>query len=167
MDTTSATQLYAKRFIPLESDPPALNDLMYGLGVSSRFMFTDVWTVDDPVQLSTMSRPAYALILVLPACEAYERHRQAGRDSGKTTEDLEREKIIWMRQTIDMACGLYAVLHATSNSATSNFISTWILAIEDSCADYVCLTSPRFIPQQTRDLVGYQARGSTRRLERS
>ena len=66
MDITSATQPYAKHFIPLESDPPVLNDLMYGLGVSGCLDFNDVWSIDDPVQLSSISRPVYALILVLP-----------------------------------------------------------------------------------------------------
>ena len=123
MDITSGAKLYAKRFIPLESDPPVLNDLMYGLGVSGHLALTDVWSIDDPLQLSTISRPVYALILVLPICEEYERHRQSIPGSSTNTEDSEGEEIIWIQQTIDMACGLYAILHATCNSATSNFIS--------------------------------------------
>ena len=91
MDITNATELYAKRFIPLESDPLVLNDLMYGLGVSGCLALTDVWSIDDPVQLSTISRPVYALILVLPTCEEYERHRRSNRGSGKNTEDSNGE----------------------------------------------------------------------------
>ncbi len=124
MDITNATQPYAKHFIPLESDPPVLNDLMYGLGVSGCLAFTDVWSIDDPVQLSSISRPVYALILILPTCEEYERHRLSSRGSGNTTEDTKGEEIIWIRQTIDNACGLYAILHATCNSATRDFIGT-------------------------------------------
>ncbi len=120
----TATQPYAKQFIPLESDPPVLNDLMYGLGVSGCLAFTDVWSIDDPVQLSSISRPVYALILILPTCEEYERHRLSSRGSGNTTEDTKGEEIIWIRQTIDNACGLYAILHATCNSATRDFIGT-------------------------------------------
>ncbi|KAL2041986.1 hypothetical protein N7G274_005174 [Stereocaulon virgatum] len=122
MDNTDATKLYAKRFIPLESDPLVLNDLMYGLGVSGCLTLTDVWSIDDALQLSTISRPVYALILVLPTCEEYERHRRSNRGSSENTEDLKGEEIVWIQQTIDMACGLYAILHATCNSATSNFI---------------------------------------------
>ena len=131
MDITNATKLYAKRFIPLESDPLVLNDLMYGLRVSGCLALTDVWSIDDPVQLSTISRPVYALVLVLPTCEEYERHRRSNRGSGKNTEDSKGEEIIWIRQTVDMACGLYAILHATCNSATSNFIGSSSFAVKD------------------------------------
>ena len=92
--TNTATQLYAKQFIPLESDPPVLNDLMYGLGVSGCLTLTDVWSIDDPVQLSSISRPVYALILVLPTCEEYERHRRSSRILGDITKDSMREEVI-------------------------------------------------------------------------
>ena len=122
MDATGALKLYAKRFIPLESDPLVLNDLMYGLGVSGCLALTDVWAIDDPTQLSTIPRPVYALILVLPTCEEYEKHRRSNRGLDKDIEELNGEEIIWIRQTIDMACGLYAILHATCSAATSQFI---------------------------------------------
>ncbi len=85
MDITSATQPYAKHFIPLESDPPVLNDLIYGLGVSGCLALTDVWSIDDPIQLSSLSRPVYALILVLPTYAESEQHRRFSRGSGDTT----------------------------------------------------------------------------------
>ena len=88
-----ATQLYAKQFIPLESDPPVLNDLMYGLGVSGCLALTDVWSIDDPVQLSSISRPVYALILVLPTCEEYERHRRSSRGLGDIAGDSLGEEV--------------------------------------------------------------------------
>ncbi len=131
MDITNATQLYAKHFILLESDPPVLNDLMYGLGVSGCLAFTDVWSTDDPVQLSSISRPVYTLILVLPTCQEYERHRLSSRGSGNTTEDTKGKGIIWIRQTIDNACGLYAILDATCNSAARDFIDTSSTAIKE------------------------------------
>ena len=131
MDITSATQPYAKHFIPLESDPPVLNDLMYGLGVSGCLAFTDVWSIDDPVQLSSISRPVYALILVLPTCAEYERHRRSSRGPSDTTGEIKGEEMIWIRQTIDNACGLYAILHATCNPETREFIGTWSIVIRE------------------------------------
>ena len=77
MDYKSATQSYAKCLTPLESDPPLLSDLMHDLGVSNSLALTDVWSIDDPVQLSFTSRPVFALILVLPTSDEYERHRQS------------------------------------------------------------------------------------------
>ncbi len=122
--TKIATQLYAKCFVPLESNPLVLNDLMYGLGVSRSLALTDVWSIDDPIQLSLISRPVFALILVLPTSERYERHRQSTRVPIRIAEDLsgEGEEVIWIRQTIDNACGLYAILHATCNFETRKFI---------------------------------------------
>ena len=131
MDITNATKLYAKRFIPLELDPLVLNDLIYVLGVSGYLTLTDVWLIDNPVQLSTILRPVYALILVLPICEEYERHRWSSRGSGKNIEDPNGEEIIWIRQTIDMACGLYTILYITYNSVTSNFIGLSSIAIKE------------------------------------
>lgn len=131
MDITSATQPYAKHFIPLESDPPVFNDLMYGLGVSGCLAFTDVWSIDDPVQLSSISRPVYALILVLATCAEYERHRRSSRGPGDTTGEIKGEEMIWIRQTIDNACGLYAILHATCNPETREFIGTWSIATRE------------------------------------
>ncbi len=137
MDITNTTKLYPKRFIPLESDPLVLNDLMYGLGVSGCLALTDVWSIDDPIELSTISRPVYALILVLPTCEEYERHRRSDGGLGQHTEDSNRGGIIWIRQTIDMACGLYAIIHATCNSATSNFIGLSSMLVKELSVDHM------------------------------
>lgn len=115
--------------IPLESDPPVLNDLMYGLGVSSCLALTDVWSIDDSVQLSSISRPVYALILVLPTCAEYERHRQSSKGPGAGAGEMKGEDILWIRQTIDNACGLYAILHATCNPGTRRFLGRWSIAI--------------------------------------
>ena len=62
-------QPYAKCFIPLESDPSVLNDLMYDLGVSTTLALVDVLSIEDPALLSVISRPALALILVLPTSD--------------------------------------------------------------------------------------------------
>jgi len=124
MDITIVTQPYAKHFIPLESDPAVLNDLMYGLGVSGCLAFTDVWSIDDSVQLSSISRPVYALILVLPTFAEYERHRRSSRGPGDTTGEIKGEEMIWIRQTIDNACDLYVILHAICNPETREFIDT-------------------------------------------
>jgi ubiquitin carboxyl-terminal hydrolase L3 len=132
MDHTNvATQSYLKSFIPLESDPSVLNDLMYGLGISSSLALTDVWSIDDPIQLTLIPRPAFALILVLPTSEEYERHRRSTRVPIGITEDSKGEEVIWIRQTIDNACGLYAILHATCNFETRAFIGMSIMLTED------------------------------------
>ncbi len=125
--TNTTTRVYAKHLIPLESDPLVLNDLMYGLGVSTSLALTDVVSIDNPIQLSFISRPVIALILVLPTSEEYERHRRSAGKTVKVAEDPKAEGVIWFRQTIDNACGLYAILHATCNFETRGFIGISIM----------------------------------------
>ncbi len=115
MEITNATQLYAKHYIPLESNPSVLNDLMYGLGVSGSLTLTDVWEINDPIQLSLIPRLVLALILVLPTSEKYESHRRSANVSTDTAEDPMQESVVWLRQIINNACGLYAILHAICN----------------------------------------------------
>ena len=101
---------YVKRFVPLESNPVEMTALMHGLGVSDSLELVDVWSIDDPLQLSVIPRPVLALILVLPASEQYEKRRAATLQTN--TKDPEQGDLIWIKQTIDNACGLYAILHA-------------------------------------------------------
>lgn len=128
MDSTDSTKKrYAKAFIPLESNPSVLNDLMHSLGASDSLALSDVWSVDDPTLLGLMSRPVFAFILVLPTSEEYERHRQSTKVHSDSAEDSKGEEIVWLRQTINNACGLYAILHAVCNLEAREFISMLIM----------------------------------------
>ncbi|KAL9027760.1 MAG: hypothetical protein Q9196_003764 [Gyalolechia fulgens] len=119
---TTATSPYAKCFIPLESDPSVLNDLMYDLRVSKSLALVDVVSIEDPALLGVIPRPALALILVLPTSDGYERHRRSTKKMVEGAGDLKTEAIIWLRQTIDNACGLYAILHAICNFESTGYI---------------------------------------------
>lgn len=109
-------QRYQKHFIPLESNPEVFTELIHKLGVAESLCFQDVFSLDDPGLLALIPRPVYALILVFPTSPAYEdkveredagleEYRQSGTD----------EEIMFFRQTINNACGLYAILHAVCN----------------------------------------------------
>lgn len=43
-----------------------------------------------------------------------------GRSGGEA--EVEEEPVMWFRQSINNACGLYAILHAISNGESRNFI---------------------------------------------
>ncbi|KAL9608873.1 MAG: hypothetical protein Q9167_006309 [Letrouitia subvulpina] len=124
--TITATQSYAKCFIPLESDPSVLNDLMYDLGVSTTLALVDVVSIEDPTLLGVISRPALALILVLPTSDEYEEHRQTIKGTFEVAEDTRAGEVFWFRQTIDNACGLYAILHAICNFETKDYIKAFL-----------------------------------------
>lgn len=110
--------VYRKHFIPLESNPEVFTQLMNDLGVPS-LQFQDVLSLDDPF----LFRTVFALILVLPTTDAYE--RQSSDDEANRQEYVGRgnkEDVVWFKQTINNACGLYAVLHAVSNGKARSFI---------------------------------------------
>ncbi|OJD27499.1 hypothetical protein ACJ73_01112 [Blastomyces percursus] len=82
---------YKKHYIPLESDPEIFTGLIHDLGVSSSLKFVDVCSLDDE-----------ALSLVQAPCPS-----------------TNSNSPVLSRQTIDNACGLYAILHTVCNVASS------------------------------------------------
>ncbi len=123
MSTTPAKQSYRKHYIPLESNPEIFTELIHKLGVSSALEFVDIYSIDDPELLAFVPRPVYALMLVFPTDGNYDsrvRMEETARRpySGKGDD----EKVIWFKQTINNACGLYGILHAVSNGDASRFI---------------------------------------------
>ncbi|EDU45000.1 ubiquitin carboxyl-terminal hydrolase isozyme L1 [Pyrenophora tritici-repentis Pt-1C-BFP] len=86
------------------------------------FSFHDVLSIDDPELLAFIPRPALALVLVFPTTTTYEKHK---KDEEETMEDYAKsglqEEVIWYKQTINNACGLYGILHAVSNGDARDF----------------------------------------------
>lgn len=113
--------IYHKHFIPLESNPEVFTALIHKLGVSPSLCFEDVLSLDDPEPLAFLPRPVHALILIIPTTEEYEQ-RISIEDSGTTDclDDRDEEAVVFFRQTINNACGLYAVLHAVCNSGVED-----------------------------------------------
>ncbi|KAH3920638.1 hypothetical protein HBI56_219460 [Parastagonospora nodorum] len=107
---------YRKHFIPLESNPELFTELIHKLGLSKSLEFQDVLSLDDPDLLAFLPRPAYALILVFPTTELYEK-RVRDEDSilQMIDGDLPDGDVLFFKQTINNACGLYAILHAVCN----------------------------------------------------
>lgn len=115
---------YRKHFIPLESNPEVFTQLIHQLGVSTSLAFHDVLSIDDPDLLALIPRPALALVLVFPTSTAYEEQKakdEISRDDYVGSGD--EEPVMWYRQTINNACGLYGILHAVSNGDARHFIS--------------------------------------------
>lgn len=128
---------HRKHYIPLESNPGLFTQLIHQLGVSPSLAFQDVLSINDPDLLAFIPRPALALILVFPTSDAYEvakAKEEELRDeydrvggmmmSGgeAEVEKEEEEPVVWFRQSINNACGLYAILHAISNGESRKFI---------------------------------------------
>ena len=123
----SEERTYCKPFIPLESNPEVFTELVHKLGVSESLCYQDVFSLDDPDLLAFIPRPAYALVLVFPTTEAYEaRCEQEEARTGPYEGNGESEPVVWYKQTIYNACGLYALLHGISNGAAREHIGTCI-----------------------------------------
>lgn len=115
---------YAKHFIPLESDPEIFTELAHSLGLSEDWSFHDVLSLEDPDLLTMVPRPVHALVLVFPTSEAYET-RKVEEEATRDDYDANSidEPVIWFRQTINNACGLYGLLHAVCNEPPVGLIS--------------------------------------------
>ncbi|KAF2760485.1 ubiquitin carboxyl-terminal hydrolase, family 1 [Pseudovirgaria hyperparasitica] len=110
--------MYEKHFIPLESDLQVSNELLRDLGVRTSLRFEDVMTLDNPLLLPTS---ALALILIFPTSETYE-CRKSREEASSKEDDISDTGLIWFRQSINNACGLYAILHAMYNSGAKHLM---------------------------------------------
>lgn len=119
---------YSKTFIPLESNPQIFTSLAHNLGASLGLKFTEVYSLDDGDD-EPKKGEILAYILAFPTSENCEDERAAEgekdvSDKEKEEEEEEEEKdVIWLRQTIHNACGLYALLHAVCNGKARKLIS--------------------------------------------
>jgi ubiquitin carboxyl-terminal hydrolase L3 len=112
----SPQRTYRKHFIPLESNPDVFTELVHKLGIAQSLSFQDVLSLDDPELLAFIPRPAYGLVLVFPTTEPYEKRcAQVEASLGEYQGSGPEEPVIFWKQTINNACGLYALLHAITN----------------------------------------------------
>ncbi|GIZ37628.1 hypothetical protein CKM354_000107100 [Cercospora kikuchii] len=117
-----------KTFVPLENNPEVFTDLIKRLGVSSDIGFYDVYSIDDPGLLSMVPRPVHALIFISPGNVYWSVRKVHDGYDGQTrtlTYDAsgEDEPVMWFRQTIGNACGLYSLIHAVGNGSSKDFIT--------------------------------------------
>ena len=114
---------YRKSFFPLESHPDVFTEVTHGLGVSPSLTWADVLSTDEPEILAMTPRPALALVLVFPCTPTYNEQKKADENKRDTYEGKgPDEPIVWWKQTIYNACGLYGILHAISNGEASQHI---------------------------------------------
>jgi ubiquitin carboxyl-terminal hydrolase L3 len=114
---------YRKHFIPLESNPELFTSLIHRLGVSKTLAFHDVMSLDDSQLLAFIPRPVYALILVFPTSTTYESElAEKDKDKAEYIQSGDEETVVWYRQTINNACGLYGILHSVSNGGARALI---------------------------------------------
>ena len=92
--------------------------LLHKLGLSPNLAFHDVFSIDDPDLLAFIPRPAHALLLVFPVSATFEKFkREEDQDKQEYSGSGDGEEVVWYKQTIGNACGLFGLLHGVSNGA--------------------------------------------------
>lgn len=134
-------QAYRKHFIPLESNPEVFTKLIHSLGVSESLEFQDVLSLDN-ADLLAFPRPVRALILVFPTTDAYE---MRVREEDTRVEPYEGNEadgdVLFFKQTINNACGLYAVLHAVCNGGAMAELGMCLIGWTHAHAMLTCLST--------------------------
>lgn len=115
---------YRKSFIPLESNPTVFTSLIHKLGLAPSLSFQDVYSISDAELLALIPRPAHALILVCPMSEAYGEEEEDEGEVDAYEGCGEEEEVVYFKQTIWNACGLYALLHGVCNGSAREYIGT-------------------------------------------
>lgn len=97
-----------------------------------------------------MSRPAGECIpVVFPTSATYDENDLAEKDKSKPEHQQsgDEERVVWYRQTINNACGLYGLLHAVSNGGAREYISkSFLMPIRKRSMNVLMSPSPRFSP---------------------
>ena len=102
-----------------------MTTLVHKLGLSPSLQFHDVWSIDDPDLLAFVPRPAYALLLIFPVSNTYEKFRhEEDKDKEEYVESGEAEEVVWYKQTIRNACGLIGLLHGVSNGPSRSQVQS-------------------------------------------
>lgn len=99
--------------VPLESDPAIFTDFARRLGLSPLLAFFDIYSISDPDLVAFLPRPLNAIILLFPITKAYEALRAKEQAEQAPADDY--NEILWFKQLLKNACGLYGLLHATAN----------------------------------------------------
>ncbi|OAA69458.1 ubiquitin hydrolase [Cordyceps fumosorosea ARSEF 2679] len=116
-----------KTVIPLENNPEVFTSLLHDLGLSQKLGFYDVYSIDDADLLAIIPRPAHALIFITPAEMYYASRKEDGISCDMAVEKMTYTKtgddpVLWFRQTIGNACGLYALIHSVANGPGKQYV---------------------------------------------
>ena len=108
----------------VENNPDVMTTLVHNLGLSRDLSWHDVFSLNDPDLLAFVPRPSHALLLVFPTSAVYKKFTtEADASISEYTASGPQEEVLWFKQTIGNACGLYGLLHAVCNGVTREFIS--------------------------------------------
>ncbi|CAD5225945.1 unnamed protein product [Bursaphelenchus okinawaensis] len=101
-------------WLPLESNPEVFNDFMTRIGVK-KATCVDVYGFDDE-SISFIPKPHLALILCYPDYEKVQDIMKPIYDKLFSDGNTVPDKIFFMEQKIDNACGTFALFHSIAQN---------------------------------------------------
>ncbi|QPG74823.1 hypothetical protein FOA43_002159 [Brettanomyces nanus] len=107
--------------VPLESNPEIFTEFGRKLGLSPLLNFFDIYSITDPDLLAFIPRPLNSIILLFPITEQYEKFKKEEEEEEEKAAQPHQdnfESVIWFKQLLKNACGLYGLLHAICNLPT-------------------------------------------------
>jgi ubiquitin carboxyl-terminal hydrolase L3 len=119
-----------KTWLPLEANPDVLTRYARSLGMSDRWAFYDVLSV-EPWAVKILPQPVRAILLLFPISPMSEEERRACPTDHSTDA-------YFMKQTVGNACGTIAVLHTLLNHApddVQNIGTTYISRMHHETKD--------------------------------
>ncbi len=111
---------YITTWSPLTSEPELLNQLMYDLGVARNIAFQDVLDIEADLN------NAVAVIIIYPESEDDETRKIFEEEQREHTDPESTGIRCFIKQNIDNACGMIAVINAVLNSTARSSISKHI-----------------------------------------
>ncbi|KAI5115332.1 hypothetical protein M0805_001869 [Coniferiporia weirii] len=124
------------RWVPLEGNPDVMNGWSRKVGlVLSQDSFTDIYGLDEEL-LGIVPQPVKAVVLLFPLTEKSEAER---KEEDRKTEEGSLPTIdsdvIWIKQTINNACGTIGLLHALMNTRVTLVPESPLAKFIEECKD--------------------------------
>ncbi|EJS43075.1 yuh1p [Saccharomyces arboricola H-6] len=96
--------------VPIESNPVVFTEFAHKLGLKKEWAYFDIYSLTETELLAFLPRPVKAIVLLFPMNESKQSLvNQHGPKAGGSN-------VLWFKQSVKNACGLYAVLHSLSNN---------------------------------------------------
>jgi ubiquitin carboxyl-terminal hydrolase L3 len=100
---------YDDKWPPLTSDPVLLNTLLLRMGLPPNVLLKDACLVDD------LDDSTLALIILYPESK-YDEAAKAIEEEQRDHAEAKKLNVCLIKQTIDNACGMFAIINAVLNS---------------------------------------------------
>eukprot|EP00949_MAST-11_sp_MAST-11-sp1_P002829 g2829.t1 len=124
-----------KVWVPLESNPVAVNKYMKGLGYAEEeFQWEELLSCEEWAQ-GMISEPRIAVMLNFPITEAVRADEAKERECVEADGQELDDSIFFTKQTVGNACGTIGIIHAVLNNQERMSVGGWFEEFSSSSKD--------------------------------